>query len=350
MSAVWPPIGIAGIATELADLRIDSEEFARISNIPADVVEGRLGFRHAFRWGDGRSPMATGVRCASRALGGLDPNEVDIICTIAHPYHPEREIYGYAAVVQDALGAKRAEVLDIANTCASITLALQTVRELMICEPEIRNVLVVGVLSMFDNVDLSNPRTTWMANLSDGAGAMLVRRDAQLDNIVLETAQVVDAQFIDDVAFASPSMDEPITYHARFRRFLPAFVDVVDKESFKARLDKLALPSFVRAVRESLARSGFAADQVDYLGANTMKPSLWHGLLSAFDLRPEEQIPPPDAGHVGYLDQLLFLQRLRDERRLPDGGIAALATPAVGFQWTATTVAFKGPRLAEAAR
>ncbi len=350
MSADWPPIGIAGIATELADLRVDGDEFARISNIPAEVIEGQLGFRHTFRWGDGRGPMATGVRCASRALGGLDPKEIDMICTIAHPYHPEREIYGYAALLQDALGARRAELLDIADTCASITLGLQTVRALMLCQPEIRNVLIVGVLSMFDNVDLSNPRTTWMANLSDGAGALVVRRDAQLDNVVLETAQVVDAQFIDDVAFASPYMDEPITYRERFRRFLPAHVDVVDKASFKERLDDIALPSFIRAARESLTRSGFAADQVDYLGANTMKPSLWHALLNAFGLRPEDQIPLPDAGHVGYLDQLLFLQTLRDERRLPQGGVAALATPAVGFQWTVTTVAFKGPRLEEAAR
>lgn len=349
MNAGWPPIGVAAIATELADLRVDTDEFARISNIPADVIEGRLGFRHTFRWGNGRGPIAAGVHCATRALAGLDPQEIDLICTIAHPYHPEREIYGYGALLQDALGAERAELLDVADTCASITLGLQTVRELMLCQPEIRNVLIVGVLSMFDNVDLSNPRTTWMANISDGAGAMLVRRDSQLDNVVLETAQVVDAQFIDDVAFASPYMEEPITYRARFRRFLPAHVEVVNKESMKERLDDIALPSFIRAVRESLARSGVAADRIDFLGANTMKPSLWHALLDAFGLRPEQQISLADAGHVGYLDQLLFVQSLREQRRLPRGGIAVLATPGVGFQWTVTTIAFKGPRLGDAA-
>lgn len=320
-----------------------------ISNIPVEVIERRLGFRQTFRWGDGRGPMAAGVRCASRALAGLDPSEIDVICTIAHPYHPEREIYGYGALLQDALGAGRAELLDVADTCASITLGLQTVRELMLCEPYVRNVLVVGVLSMFDNVDLSNPHTTWMANISDGAGAMLVRRDAQLDNVVLETAQVVDAQFIDDVAFASPYMEEPITYRARFRRFLPAHVEVLNKESMKERLDDVALPSFIRAVRESLARSGFAAEQLDYLGANTMKPSLRQGLLGAFGLDPDRQISLADAGHVGYLDQLLFLQNLRDERRLPDGGVAVLATPGVGFQWTVTTLGFKGQRLGKTA-
>ena len=348
MNTEWPPIGIAGIATELADMRIDSDEFARISKIPAEVIEQRLGFRHALRWGDGRGPVATGVRCATRALAGLDPSELDMICTIAHPYHPEHEIYGYGALLQDTLGASRVELLDIADTCASITLGLQTVREVMLCEPNIRNVLIVGVLSMFDNLDLSNPRTTWMANLSDGAGAVLVRRDAHLDNVLLETAQVVDAQFIDDVAFASPYVDEPITYRQRFRRFLPVHVEVVNKQSMKERLNEVALASFIRATHESLARSGFAADQLDYLGANTMKPSLWLPLLEAFGLDPDQQVPLPDAGHVGYLDQLLFLQSLRDERRLPQGGIAALATPGVGFQWTVTTIAFKGPRLAAA--
>lgn len=340
-----PPIGIAGIAVELADLGVDSEEFARMSNIPVTVVESRLGFRKVFRWGDGHGPIEAGVRSASRALAGLDASEIDLICTLMSPYHPEQEIYGYGAILRDALGAGRAELLDVANTCASVTLGLKTVRELMLSEPEIRNVLIVGVISMFDNVDLSNPRTTWLANLSDGAGAMMVRRDPQLDNVVLETAQVVDARFIDDVAFTSPYLEEPISYRARFRRFLPAHFDVVDKASFKERMDDVALPNFIRAAHESVARSGFEADQVDYVGANTMKPSMWNALLEAFALRPEEQIHFNDEGHVGYLDQFLFLRSLREERRLPQGGVAVLATPGVGFHWTVTTVAFKGPRL-----
>jgi len=344
VSTKWPPIGIAGIAAELADMRWDSEEFARFSNIPADVLESRLGFREVFRWGDGRGHIETGVHCASRALAGLDPREVDLICTIAHPYHPEREIYGYAAVLQDALGAEKAELLDVADTCASVTLGLQMVRDLMLSEPEIRNVLVVGIVTTFDNLDLSNPRTTWMANLSDGAGAMLVRRDPHLDNFLLETAQLVDAQFIDDVAFASPYMDEPISYRTRFRRFLPAHVDVADKASFKERLDEVTMSSYIGAARESLERSGFGLDQVDYVGTNRMKPSAWRELLDAFGLKPEEQIKF-HAGHVGPLDQFLFLQSLREERRLPKGGVAVLATPGVGFHWTVTTVAFKGPRL-----
>lgn len=342
-------VGIAGIATELADLRVGSEEFARIAGIPTEVIETRFGFRQTFRWGDGRGPMATGVRCASRALAGVHPDEIDLICTLAHPYHPEREIYGYGAVLQDALGARNAELLDISDTCASITLALQTVRELMLSEPQLNSVLVVGVLSMFQNLDLSNPRTTWMANLSDGAGALLLRRDAQLDNVVMETAQVVDARFIDDVVLSSPYLMEPVSYRERFRRFLPAHVDVINKESMKRGLDEIALPSFIKAIRASVERSGFTDDQVDFIGANMMKRSLWKALLEPFALDPDSQIFLEDVGHVGYLDQFLFLQQLREERRLPRGGVTVLATPGVGFQWTATTVAFKGPRLQGAA-
>ncbi len=340
-----PVVGIAGIATELADLRVGSEEFARIAGIPIDIIETRFGFRQTFRWGDGQGPMATGVRCATRALSGVHPDAIDLICTLAHPYHPEREIYGYGAVLQDALGARNAELLDISDTCASITLALQTVRELMITEPELNTVLIVGVLSMFQNLDLSNPRTTWMANLSDGAGALLLRRDPELDNVVLETAQVVDARFIDDVVLASPYLVEPVTYRERFRRFLPSHIDVINKESLKRGLDELALPNFVRAIRESVQRSGFTDDQVDFIGANMMKRSMWQALLEPFALAPDGQIFLEDVGHAGYLDQFLFLQQLREERRLPRGGVTVLATPGVGFHWTATTVAFKGPRL-----
>ena len=76
-----------------------------------------------------------------------------------------------------------------------------------------------------------------------------------------------------------------------------------------------------------------------------MKPSMWARILRALELDPASQIYDEENGHVAFLDQFLRIRQVREERRLPQGGVLVLATGGVGFHWTATTVAFKGSRL-----
>jgi pimeloyl-ACP methyl ester carboxylesterase len=67
--------------------------------------------------------------------------------------------------------------------------------------------------------------------------------------------------------------------------------------------------------------------------------------LTPLELDPATQIYDEESGHVTFLDQFLRVRQVREERRLPHGGVLVLVTGGVGFHWTATTVAFKGPRL-----
>lgn len=339
-------IGIGGVRVELADSGISSAEFARYSGIPQEVVERKLGFKTLRRWGEGPGAEAGCLTACRRALGDLDPARLGAIITVVHPQHGEFDAYGYVNTLRDKLGAENAEVFDIADTCASVLLALQMARELLLAEPELECVLIAGILQMADAIDMSNPTTTWMANLSDGAGAMLVSRDAQLDNVLLETAHLSDPQFIDDVVYTSPYETRIATYRERYRRLLPRSFHVVDKDGMKNRLDRVSLPNYVKAIQQSLERSGFRPDEVDLIGANTMKPSMWQAMLDPFKLEPRSQMYLDDVGHMGYLDQMLYVQRVRERRRLPGGGVLVLTTAGVGFHWLATTVAFKGPRLA----
>lgn len=339
-----PPIGIAGVSTELSEYKLTSDVFSKMSDIPQQIVEQKLGIKQILRWGEG-DPDAAAFRCAWRALAGLDPRELDMIISIVHPPHPEQELYGYGSLLKQVLGAENAEVLDVDDTCASITLAMQLARNIFVSEPHVQHILLAGVVTLGDLVNLSNDRTTWMANLSDGAGAMLLSRNPKLDNVLLETAQRCDPQFIDDVGSVSPYLPEPISYKQRFRRFLPVHLDVIHKEHMKERLDKVSLPNYQAVIRDSLIASGLGPHDVDLIGTNTMKPSMWNALLAEFKLEPRTQMYLSDVGHVGFIDQFLYVQRTREHRRLPQGGVLVLSTAGVGFHWTATTIAFKGPRL-----
>ena len=249
-------------------------------------------------------------------------------------------------VVRERLGAVNAEVIEVLDTCASITLALQMCRELFLSESRLQHALIVGMVNVWNLVDYGYPVTRWASAISDGCGALLVSRNPDLDNVLLETSHFCNPEFIDDVVLSSPGISlEAITYKKRFRRLLPQRLDMRDPESFKIWLDPVSQVGYVRAVRDSLRASGFEDRELDLLGANTMKPSMWARILRALELDPTTQMYDEEIGHVAFLDQFLRIQQVREERRLPQGGVLVLTTGGVGFHWTATTVAFKGPRL-----
>lgn len=341
-----PPIGIAGVSVEVGDRVVTSDEFSRLSGLPREVIEEKLGFTNLRRWSGVRDDQTALVDASVRAMAGLDPRRLDLIVCLLHPFHSEADVYGLGVVVKERLGAVNAEVTEVLDTCASVTLALQMCRELFLSEPRLHHALLVGLVSIWNLLDYGHPATRWASAISDGCGALLVSRNPALDNVLLETSHFCNPEFIDDVVLSSPGVVvEPVTYKKRFRRLVPQRLDMRDPDSFKGRLDPVSQAGYVRAVRESLRASGFEERELDLLGANTMKPSMWARILRALELDPASQIYDEENGHVAFLDQFLRVRQVREERRLPQGGVLVLATGGVGFHWTATTVAFKGSRL-----
>lgn len=341
-----PPVGIAGVYVEVGDRVVTSEEFSRLSGVPRDVIEGKLGFTNLRRWSGIRDDQTALVDASLHAMAGLDPRRLDLIVCLLHPFHLEADVYGIGVMVKERLGAVNAEVTEVLDTCASVTLALQMCRELFLSESRLQHALIVGLVSISNLLDYSHPATRWASAISDGCGALLVSRNPDLDNVLLETSHFCSPEFIDDVVLSSTDpLAEPITYKKRFRRLVPQRLDMRDPDSFKGRLDPVSHAAYVRAVRESLQASGFEDRELDLLGANTMKPSMWARILRALELDPATQIYDEENGHVAFLDQFLRIRQVREERRLPRGGVLVLVTGGVGFHWTATTVAFKGPRL-----
>jgi 3-oxoacyl-[acyl-carrier-protein] synthase-3 len=341
-----PPVGIAGVYVEVGDRVVTSEEFSRLSGLPREVIEEKLGFTNLRRWSGVRDDQTALVDASVQAMAGLDPRRLDLIVCLLHPFHSEADVYGLGVVVKERLGAVNAEVTEVLDTCASVTLALQMCRELFLSEARLHHALIVGLVNLWNVLDYGHPATRWASAISDGCGALLISRNPELDNVLLETAHFCNPEFIDDVVLSSPGLlAEPISYKKRFRRLVPQRLDMRDPDSFKGRLDPVSQAGYVRAVRESLRASGFEDRELDLLGANTMKPSMWARILRALELDSATQIYDEESGHVAFLDQFLRIRQVREERRLPQGGVLVLATGGVGFHWTTTTVAFKGPRL-----
>ena len=174
-----PPIGIAGVSVEVGDRVVTSEEFSRLSGLPRDVIEEKLGFTNLRRWSGVRDDQTALVDASVRAIAGLDPRRLDLIVCLLHPFHWEADVYGLGVVVKERLGAVNAEVTEVLDTCASVTLALQMCRELFLSEPRLHHALIVGLVSIWNLLDYGHPATRWASAISDGLSPVAASTDGE---------------------------------------------------------------------------------------------------------------------------------------------------------------------------
>ena len=247
------PIGIAGVCVEVGDRVLTSEEFSQLSGLPREVIEEKLGFTSLRRWSGARDEQAVLVDASVQAMAGLDPRRLDLIVCLLHPFHLEADVYGLGVVVRERLGAVNAEVIEVLDTCAAVTLALQMCRELFLSEARLQHALIVGLVNLWNLLDYGYPATRWASAISDGCGALLVSRNPDQDNVLLDNSYFCNPEFIDDVIISSPKLGETINFKKRFRRLLPT----TPGHGRPGKLEGSAGPREPRGLRAG--RAGFAA-------------------------------------------------------------------------------------------
>src|SRR3954471_22098142 len=209
-----PAIGIAGTGIYVPATAISGEEIARATGIPADVIIRKFGLVRKPIPGPDDQPTTMAVKAAQAALAqaGIAPDEIDVVLCTTEEWK-EYPLWTAGIKLAYDLGARRAWAMDVQMRCATTIGALKLARALMLAEPAVETVLIAGGYRNGDLVDYANPRTRFLINLSCGAGALVLRRDAPR-NEVLSTALLVDGSFSLDVVVPAGGTIEPLSAEA----------------------------------------------------------------------------------------------------------------------------------------
>lgn len=335
-----PAIGILGYGLYFPSNSMTAADIAAASGgrWTADAVQHKLGFERKPMPGpqDGTQEMA--VRAAKDALGrtGLDPREIDLILCIGEEYK-EFPLTTSGIYIQEQIGAVNAWAIDLQQRCNSTVAALKIARDMLIADPDLRTVLIVGGYRNGDLIDYRDPTTSFMYNLGAGAGALLVQKGHE-KNLVLGAEIATDGSMARDVGVRYGGTQHPIEklpeeVLAKLRQDGNRTLTVFEPEHMKERLNAIGFTKWMSCLDRALGKSGLTRGDIGYLNVLHFKPSMFHALLDELGLSEEQSFYLSQYGHIGQIDQVISIHEGLHSGRLRDGQVMAMLAAGIGYVW-----------------
>jgi 3-oxoacyl-[acyl-carrier-protein] synthase-3 len=237
--------------------------------------------------------------------------------------------------LQQEVGALNAWAFDVQQRCGTMVMALKVAKDMMTADPEIKTVLLAGGYRNCDFIDYGNPRTRFMYNLGAGGAAVVLKKGHE-QNQLLGSHVITDGSFSEDVAVVAGGTKHPITAEAIERRL--NYLDVMDPEGMKQRLEQKSMDNFIRVIERAMEKSGYRAEEIDYLAILHMKRSAHDYVLNHFGLTDEQSYYLSEYGHIGQMDQILSIELGLAEGKIKKGDVVVLVSAGIGYAWDACVV------------
>ena len=333
-------VGIAATAHYLPERWMTAADVAEASGIPEDVVVTKFGLRgkHIAAADEHVSDLAVAAGTRLFEEQGVDPASVDALVYFGSTWK-DYAVCQAAPWIAHRLGCANAYAIEYDNVSMGTPVALRFARALLVAEPELRSVLLVGACRESYLLDYGNERSRFMFNFGDGAVAGLLTAGAER-NVLLGCHAVTDGSFSLQVKVPAGGSVEPAS-HATVdgRRH---FLDVADPAEMKGGLDEVSLPNFFAAAEGALARSGLTPADVSYLCGIHMKRSMHEAIAAGLGVSLERAAYLDDTGHMSGVDPLLALDRAVRAGEVNDGDLVLLLAAGTGYTWAASVVRWGG--------
>jgi 3-oxoacyl-[acyl-carrier-protein] synthase III len=323
-------VALAATAAYLPERWMTAGEVAAKSGIPEEVIVDKFGLRgkHVAAADEHVSDLSVKAGHALLDQHGVDPEEVDVVMYFGSMWK-DYAVWQASPWIAHRLGCARAYAVEYDNVSCGSPVALRMARDMLVAEPELRNVLLVGACRESYLLDYENERSRFMFNFGDGAVAALLVKDGE-QNELLRSHGITDGSLSLQVKLPYGGSVSP---NGGYR-----FLDVEDPEAMKERLDETSLQNFVRAAEGALERSGLTLGDVSYLCGLHMKRSMHDALLAALGVDTGRASYLDDTGHMSGVDSLLALDRAARAGELSDGDVVLLLAAGTGYTWAATVV------------
>ena len=329
-------ISLAATAAYLPERWMPAAEVALASGVPERVLTEKFALRGKHIAADGEHVSDMSVRVCETLLGDLDvePEAIDVVMYFGSMWK-DYAVWQAAPWIAHRLGATNAYAVEYDNVSCGAPVALRLARDMLVAEPELRNVLLVGACRESYLLDYANERSRFMFSFGDGAAAALLVKDGE-QNELLGSHGITDGSLSLQVKVARGG-----SVHANDGY---AFLDVADPKAMKEQLDETSMRHFVGAAEGALARSALALEDVSFLCALHTKRSMHAALCGALGVDVERSEILDDTGHMSGVDTLLGLDRAVRAGRVRDGDVVLLLAAGTGYTWAASVFRW-GPHL-----
>jgi len=309
---------VLGLGHHLPETVVNNLPIAERLGIEEGWIEKRTGIRsrrHAMPT-ERLSDLATAAGKAAVEDAGIDPTQLDVVLVASTS---QDEITPNAApYVATALGAGKANAMDIGAACTAFVTAL-SVGSSMIESGRAETVLVIGADALSRFTDFDDKRTA--ALFGDGAGAIVLgnQEGGGVGPFVFgndaELAEAIIARRDDPVL----RMDGHTTFNA-------------------------ATAALVQSTRDAVELAGLTLDDVDMFVYHQANARITKAVAERLEL-PMERVADyiADIGNTSAASIPLALAFARQEDRLHPGDTVLVAAVGAGFTWGGTVLEWGGP-------
>ena len=231
--------------------------------LPNDVLRARLGAEYVDKmeattgittrwvapetWATSDLAVRAGRQALARA--GLAPEDLDLI--IVGTDSPDYTTPATSVVVQHKLGAAKAGTFDVGCACASFPTALGAANGLMVTNPWMQHVLVIGAYMMHK---LCDPNDNGTFFYGDGAGAVVLGRSETQG--LFASAYRADGAFAKHWGIYAGGTAEPASHEA----IDAGRTTVRMVEKYPAEINDAGWPAVVNRLAEI---NGFGLEDID---------------------------------------------------------------------------------------
>ncbi len=331
-------IGIRGLGIYLPENVMTAKEISDQTGgvWSEDAVINKLGIRQKYLAGKEDGTQEMGAKAAQDAIedAGIDPLDIDLILCIGEEWK-EYPLTTSALYIQDYIGAKNAWGIDTQNRCCSSISTMKIAKDMMLADPDIKTVMVVGGYRNGDFVDYKDQDTSMMYNLSSGAGAVILQKDYD-KNLLLGSHIISDGSLSRTAGVEIGGINNPIT-HSNLDQAYKS-LRIMDPKTMKEKLNKESNAIWEKCIDQALNKSKLSRKDIDFLNILHIKRSGHLAMLKNLGLREDQSLYLEDYGHVGQIDQILTWKLARDQKLVKEGDIIVTIAAGIGYVWAANVI------------
>ncbi len=317
---------IVGLGTCLPQKILTNKDFERMIDTSDDWIVARTGMRERHVVAEGESLAGLAIAAGQRALAeaGVAPEEVELL--IVATATPEQPIPSTAAIIQPALGLRRAVCFDVSAACSGFLYALNIAR-MFIAGGEVSTAMIIGAETLSRYTDYTD-RTTCIL-FGDGAGAAVLKA-ASAGEGVLRCAWHTNGDYADFIAMPGGGSKYPPNVKEHIDARLP-FIKMKGNETFK-----VAVRSLTEVCQEVLTGAGMTADQIDLFVPHQANKRIIDAVGERLGVPPEKvYVNLERVGNTSAASIPLAMREAVDRGVLKPGDLVLAAAFGGGLTWAA---------------
>lgn len=331
-------VGIVGTGIYIPEGRMTAKEISEASKgiwAEGAVIE-KLGIIEKSIPGKNDGTQEMGVKAGLDAIKrtGIDPKEIDLVICMGEEWK-EYPLTTSGIYIQEKIGATNAWAIDVQQRCCTTVAAMKIARDMMVADPDINTVMVVGGYRNGDFVDYADKNMSMMYNLSAGGGAIILKKNYG-KNLLLGTHMVTDGTMSRDAGVEYGGTEKPITCDNIDEAYKS--LRLFDAKHMKDRLNEVSMDNWYHCIDRAFEKSGIAKEELGYLAVLHFKYSQHKAMVESLGLTEDQSIYLSHYGHLGQVDQILSLHLALEQGKVKDGTVISMIAAGIGYAWAANVI------------